>query len=153
MDFKANIKSAAVQEAVREATREGLRDTIVAVHDSVLQIAINKGIYATGNNNRSIATEVSGMGQVAGDAGAQRMVDDSKLEAVVYSTSGYGGYLEIGTAPHVIRVRNASVLTDGTSFFGKEVNHPGTKARPYFRPALDLHSKELIPNIKKRLNK
>lgn len=38
----------------------------------------------------------------------------------------YGLFNDRGTKPHKIRVKNASVLTDGTTFFGKEVNHPGS---------------------------
>ncbi len=48
----------------------------------------------------------------------------------------YAGYVEYGTAPHVIRVRSAKVLTDGERFFGTQVNHPGTSPSPYLRPAI-----------------
>lgn len=48
-----------------------------------------------------------------------------ELEGSIYSTSGYGGMLETGT-----------------------VNMP---ARPYFKPALDKHIKELPKNIKAHL--
>jgi hypothetical protein len=71
----------------------------------------------------------------------------------MYGTSGYSGYLETGTAPHVITVKTAKVLTDGKTFFGKSVNHPGTAPQPYFRPAFDMHSQELVPNINKYLDK
>ena len=43
----------------------------------------------------------------------ERIVDDSKIQGAVYSTSGYGGYGETGT--HKMA------------------------ARPYFKPALDQH--------------
>ena len=65
------------------------------------------------------------MGTVAqgGDAIPERVVDDSKLEAACYGTSGYSGFLEIGTRR--------------------------MGARPYFKPALDRHSPKLPENIKR----
>ncbi len=104
-----NLKIKEVTQAVEKATREAMRDTVVEVtHDT-----IHGSPKKTGHNMRSIAGEVSGMGVVnsGGEGGAERMVDDSKIEGTVYGTSGYSGYLEVGT------VRMA--------------------ARSYFRPALD----------------
>ncbi len=123
VEFKLNLKLPEAQKKVEEATRLGLRDTIVAITGDAIKLSPKK----TGNNMRSIAAEVSGMGQVAtgGEGGAERMVDDNKLEAATYSTSGYGGYLETGTYK--------------------------MPAKPYFRPALDMHKQELIPNIKRHL--
>jgi HK97 gp10 family phage protein len=120
---KLNLQLDEAKKKVEGAVRKGLRDTAVAIHGE----SMRKSPKRTGNNMRSIAAEVSGMGTVAdgGNASPERMVNDSKLEAAVYSTSGYGGYLETGT------VRMA--------------------ARPYFRPALDKHKDKLIPNIKEHL--
>lgn len=44
---------------------------------------------------------------------------------------GYEYFVANGTAPHIITVKNAKVLTNGTKFFGKSVNHPGIKANPF----------------------
>jgi HK97 gp10 family phage protein len=53
----------------------------------------------------------------------------------------YGGYVEFGTKPHVIRPKNPSgVLVfkiNGQKVFAKKVNHPGTQAQPYVRPAFE----------------
>ena len=144
-----SLKIPEVQKKLEQATREGLRDTIVAIHETAIDLSHKK----TGHNARSIASEVSGMGVVekGSDAEPEHVVDDSKLESACYSTSGYGGYLEVGTDPHIITVKTAKVLTDGEDFFGKSVQHPGTDPYPYFRPALDMHKDKLTPNIKKHL--
>ena len=109
---------------ISEATRLGLRDTIVAIHGDAIK---PPSPVKTGHNRRSIASEVSGMGVVeqGEDAESGRVVDDGKLEAAVYSTSGYGGFLETGTYK--------------------------MPARPYFRPSLDKNKDRLIPAIKKHL--
>lgn len=44
---------------------------------------------------------------------------------------GYEFLVANGTRPHVITAKNAKVLTNGSKFFGKKVNHPGTKANPF----------------------
>jgi hypothetical protein len=51
---------------------------------------------------------------------------------LLYTLSPYGGYIEFGTAPHVIAARNARFLRfearDGSILFRQFVNHPGTEA-------------------------
>ena len=124
-EVKVNLQTSEVTKKISEATRLGLRDTIVAIHGD----AVRMSPYKTGHNRRSIASEVSGMGVVGQgeDAEPGRVVDDSKLEAACYSTSGYGGFLETGTYKMA--------------------------ARPYFRVALDKNKDKLVPSIKKHLEK
>lgn len=128
--FQVNLKIKEAISMVEKATRKGLKDTITDIANDT----IKGSPVDTGNNRRSIRYEV-GPG----------------LEGAVYSTSGYGGWLEVGTPPHVITVKTAKVLTDGKTFFGKSVNHPGTKPHPYFKPALDKNIGKLPQNIKTSL--
>jgi len=57
------------------------------------------------------------------------------------SIADYGGYVEFGTKPHVIRPKTpGGVLVfkmNGTLVYAKKVNHPGTKAQPFVRPAFE----------------
>ena len=102
-----NLKTKEAQSKVHKAGAEGLRDAITAIAND----AIHGSPVLTGNNRRSIKFEV-GSGEVA----------KSELEAATYSTSGYGGFLETGTAR--------------------------MPARSYFKPALDKNAKNLPNNIK-----
>ena len=122
-DVKVNLNIKELTEKVAKATRLGLRDTVVDIHAD----AMRGSPKLTGHNMRSIASEVSGMGivQQGADAEPERVVDDSKIEGAVYSTSGYGGMLETGTATMA--------------------------PRPYFKPALDRHIKNLSARIKDHL--
>ena len=54
----------------------------------------------------------------------------------VSANTPYAGYVHNGTRPHIIRVRNARVLTDGVNFFGQVVRHPGTRPQPFLTQAL-----------------
>ncbi len=125
--WQMNLKIPEAEKKVGKATQLGLRDTVVAIHGDAIKNAKGVGFWDTGHNARSIASVVSGMGVVklGKDAEPERVVDDSKLEGAVYSTSGYGGYGEMGT------VKMA--------------------ARPYFKPALDKNIKNLPKNIKAHL--
>jgi len=87
----------------KPAIAAGLRDTIIATTADVVKGSRHK----TGNNQRSIAYE------------------SDKLSAAVFSTSGYGGYLETGTA------KMAGI--------------------PYFKPALDKNMPDLGKNIKRHM--
>ena len=70
----------------------------------------------------------------------------TSLEGVSYNL---GKLLETGTRPHKIVAVNARVLTDGENFFGKEVNHPGTKAYNFYQNALNKNK----TNYKNRISK
>lgn len=122
-----NLKTKEAQNKVNKASQLGMRDTVVAIHGDAIKNAKSVGFWLTGHNARSIVSEVSGMGTVqqGEDAEPQRVVDDSKLEGAVYSTSGYGGFGETGTR-----------------FMA---------ARPYFKPAMDKHAKNLPKEIKAHL--
>lgn len=63
----------------------------------------------------------------------------SKLRATITSNAPYSGYVEFGTAPHIIVPVNKRALANKRTgqFFGKIVHHPGTKPNPYMQRALD----------------
>jgi len=139
---KLNLKVKEVTEAVQKAARLAMRDTVIAVSADTIE----HSPQITGNNRRSIAGEVSGMGLVVsgGEGQAEGVVDDSKLQGAVYSTSGYGGFLEVGTGIYgakgqPITPKTAKMLVwegkGGELIFAKAVR--GRPATPYFKPAMD----------------
>ena len=101
--IKLNLKIPEVKNKVIDAARKSLLDTIVDIAND----AIKGSPKLTGNNMRSIKYEI-------GD-----------LSGAVFSTSGYGGFLETGTR--------------------------FMRARPYFKPALDRNIHKLPDGIKARL--
>ena len=57
----------------------------------------------------------------------------------VTSHAPYSIYVHQGTAPHVIRPRNASALkfeAGGKTIFASSVRHPGTRPRPFLTNAV-----------------
>lgn len=112
-ELTTNLKIPEVKAATEKAARLALRDTVVAIDGE----AVQNSPYLTGNNRRSIASEVGPGGEVAKD----------DMQGAVYSTSGYGGYLETGTVK--------------------------MGARPYFKPALDKEftAEKVAERIKRHL--
>jgi len=97
------LKVDEVLAEVKGATQGALKKVIVNIAND----AIHGSPYLTGNNARSIQYEAEG------------------LTGSIFSTSGYGGFLETGTV--------------------------NMAARPYFKPALDRHIQELPEGIKAEL--
>jgi len=99
------MKTQEAGKKVEDATERALVNVIAAIASDVINIHPWK--TQTGNNSRSIKFEAKG------------------LEGKVYSTSGYGGFLETGTAR--------------------------MPPFPYFRPALDRNVHKLPEGIKAEL--
>ena len=109
--FIMNLKTKEVTDKVNKAAKKAIKDVITDIAGD----AIKGSPVLTGNNRRSIMFEVGPGGQVA----------KGELEGAVYSTSGYGGWLEIG--------------------------HGSVAPRPYFKPALDMNIHKLPQGIKAEL--
>lgn len=102
-DVKLNLRDKEVKNQVNNAAERSLKNTITDIAND----AIKGSPKLTGNNARSIKYEAEG------------------LSGAVYSTSGYGGYLEVGTAR--------------------------MPARSYMKPALDRNIHKLPEGIKANL--
>lgn len=106
MELKVTVQmtlNRAAGEQIRRAVEAGLRDTAVDISRDV----VKGSPVLTGNNRRSIDYDARG------------------LRARIFSTSGYGGFLETGTAR--------------------------MPARPYFKPALDMNIGNLPRNISRHM--
>lgn len=67
----------------------------------------------------------------------------------------YLQFKEFGTKPHVIKSKK--LMSDGSTVFGRVVDHPGQAAKPFLRPAFDENTRKAInamaKKIKQRLEK
>lgn len=59
------------------------------------------------------------------------------------SNAPYSGFVEYGTKAYTVTVKNAKVLTDGVSFFGKQVNIPARKGVSFFFSKINIGLKRL----------
>ncbi len=115
VSVQLNLNTLAVAEKVRKAASQALKDTAIDIAHDVVRLSPK----LTGDNARSIDYKIK------------------ELEAEIFSTSGYGGYLEVGTRAHGPATKPMLVWEgpDGKLIFAHWVR--GIPARPYFKPALD----------------
>ena len=63
------------------------------------------------------------------------------LRGRVFTNVEYAPHVELGTRPHIIKARRARALAGwqwkGEDVIVKSVHHPGTKPKPFMRPALE----------------
>jgi HK97 gp10 family phage protein len=69
----------------------------------------------------------------------------------------YAPDVEFGTEPHVIEPDTKEALKfeteDGETVFASRVEHPGTPAQPYLRPALQEHESDIADNIQEEIER
>jgi len=118
-------------DEVQEAIDGAVEKTALQVERSAKQ----KAPVDTGNLRASIQTVPDGL--------AQRLVG-TNVE--------YAPDVEFGTQPHVITPTDAEVLrfegSDGDIVYAQSVDHLGTPAQPFLRPAIREHESDLVENIR-----
>lgn len=110
---------------VDEAMARGGTEFLDKIGEDVQRDAVGFAPMRTGLLKESIGHEMRGPKTVRIGTGVGG-----------HRSSSYALYVELGTGPHEISVKNAKVLTDGVQFFGKHVNHPGTAPHPFLAKAL-----------------
>lgn len=77
-----------------------------------------------------------------------------RVTASIRTKLFYARFVEFGTAAHIIGGKNGGWLSFGGTFT-RAVDHPGAKAHPFMRPALDSQAQNAViataEYIKKRL--
>ena len=89
----------------------------------------------TGHLKRSISTKMGDM------------------EATIHTSNlKYAPMVEFGTRAHIIRAKNKKALYwKGATHPVKQVNHPGSKAKPYLEPAFESEKDKFIENLKEAI--
>ena len=97
-------------------------------------LASNKSVV-TGHLRRSISTKM-------GD-----------LEATIHTSNvKYAICVEKGTKAHIIRPKNKKALYwKGATRPVKQVNHPGSKAKPFLEPAFESEKDKFVENLKEAI--
>jgi len=77
----------------------------------------------------------------------------SNLRWELYNTALYAPFVEFGTDPHIIRIKNKKALSDGKNMFWKVVHYPGTRANPFMERTVKKESSNIEKIILNELNK
>lgn len=123
-----------IMRAMREAPSNASKGIQTAVAKTVLTVErdakklapVNKGTGG-GNLRQSIRSSSNGM------------------SGSVEVGASYAVPVHEGTRPHVIMAKKARVLANRRTgqMFGKRVNHPGTKAQPFLREAVETNAEKI----------
>ena len=75
------------------------------------------------------------------------------LEATIHTSNvKYAVIVEKGSKPHKIRAKNKKALYwKGATRPVKQVNHPGSKAKPFLIPAFESEKDKFIENLKEAI--
>ena len=97
----------------------------------------------------NVKTQVKIYAELYGDIQKQRIKSlyDNKIDAED---------VEYGTRPHTIKPKNKQALhwkEGNTDVFAKEVHHPGTKAKPFFEPAVKKNEDKLDKDLDKLIER
>lgn len=153
IEIKATLKDA---DKYIKAFREAPELASQEFHD-----ALERSLYRVEANakKRAPVNKQSGGGNLRQSIYSEVPFKDRGRVAVF---ANYAIYVHEGTRPHAIQVKNKKILANRrlNQIFGKRVQHPGTRANPFLRDAVDesndfINSSFLraLSNISKSLTK
>jgi HK97 gp10 family phage protein len=114
---------------------------------------ISKAIQKTALTIQSNAIKEAPVNKQTGGGNLRQNIRTSLISgtrAEVVSKAPYSGYVEMGTAPHIIEAVNKRVLANKRTgqFFGKLVHHPGTRANPFMKRAIEKSQTKIVEFFK-----
>ena len=99
---------------------------------------------AAADNVRSVSSSV------ASDITIQRVGDEGGAVVIGIAPTRktwYAVFLERGTRPHTVKARSGKALRfigPSGDVYRRSIQHPGTKARPFMRPAADENHERIV---------
>ena len=132
---KFAVELTELSEKSRDNVQKAIKKSAFNIETNAKKnLASNKSVV-TGHLRRGIATQIGDM------------------EATIHTSNiKYASMVEFGTKPHIIRAKNKKALYwKGASHPVKQVNHPGSKAKPYLIPAFESEKDKFIENLKEAI--
>jgi HK97 gp10 family phage protein len=126
------------------------------IEKNVMRGALRAGGNVMRDDARTNAAKATGL--LAKGVKVSTNAKGGKVYAKVRTTGKHSyiaHFVEFGTAPHRINARNGGVIRINGRPVGSGVDHPGARAMPFMRPALDSQAaasvNETAAYIRKRL--
>ena len=129
---KFSIDIASLSEDLNPKVQKVLNKTGLSIEAKAKSNLTNNKSVVSGHLRRSIATKIGDM------------------EVTVHTSNvKYSRGVEEGTRSHIIRPKNKKALYwKGAKHPVKQVNHPGSKAKPYLIPAFNSEKDKIIEDLK-----
>ena len=129
---KLTVSLKKLSDEAESSVNKVIKDSAFNIQKNAMSNLANNGSVNTGHLRRSIS------------------VDMGNLEATIHTSNvKYAVMVEKGTKAHVIKPKNKKALYwKGASHPVKQVNHPGSKAKPYLIPAFEKEIPYFVEKLK-----
>ena len=129
---KLTVSLKKLSDEAENNVNKAIKDSAFNIQRNAMSNLASNGSVKTGHLRRSIS------------------VDMGNLEATIHTSNvKYAVMVEKGTKAHIIKPKNKKALYwKGTSHPVKQVNHPGSKAKPYLIPAFEKEIPYFVEKLK-----
>lgn len=139
-----------------QSAAEDFRDLADDLHEAADRVddAVERGIQDTASEIQSQARINANTDSGSDLAKSLTVKHVDVFEWIVVAEADYAAAVEFGTQPHVITSNDGPLVfrgEDGELVFTNKVDHPGTPAQPFLRPALRTHQGDLAYNIARQI--
>ena len=129
---KLTVSLRKLSDEAENNVNKAIKDSAFNIQRNAMSNLASNGSVKTGHLRRSIS------------------VNMGNLEATIHTSNvKYAVMVEKGTKAHVIRPKNKKALYwKGATHPVKQVNHPGSRAKPYLIPAFEKEIPYFVENLK-----
>ena len=129
---KLTVSLKKLSDEAENNVNKAIKDSAFNIQRNAMSNLASNGSVKTGHLRRSIS------------------VDMGNLEATIHTSNvKYAVMVEKGTKAHIIKPKNKKALYwKGASHPVKQVNHPGSKAKPYLIPAFEKEIPYFVEKLK-----
>ena len=132
---KFSVMLGELPDEIKDNVRKVVKNSALNIEKNAKSNLTSNKSVVTGHLRRGIATKIGDM------------------EATIHTSNiKYASMVEKGTRAHIIRPKSKKALYwKGASRPVKQVNHPGSKAKPYLIPAFDKEKDKFIRDLKEAI--
>lgn len=129
---KFSVEVTKLSNEVEEDVKKAVKNSAFNIEKNAKSNLTKNKSVATGHLRRGISTDIKG------------------LEATVHTSNiKYAPMVEYGARAHIIRPKNKKFLYwKGAKHPVKQVNHPGSRAKPYLIPAFEKEKDQFLEKLK-----
>lgn len=128
---------------------EALEQLPKALGDRILKRALTQAAEPVVEYAKSSASFVDRSGKLRDSIGVRPMKRKRYgSEVSIGPNAPHAHLVEFGTEAHRIDAAPGSVLRNVNTVFGMEVEHPGARPRPFFRPAWEVKGSTVLADLK-----
>ena len=129
---KFSVEVIKLSNEIEEDVKKVVKNSALNIEENAKSNLTKNKSVATGHLRRGISTDIKG------------------LEATIHTSNiKYASMVEYGTKAHIIRPKNKRFLYwKGAKHPVKQVNHPGSKAKPYLVPAFEKEKDQFLEKLK-----